>query len=295
MQLRAGHDHRGRRARARRPQPRRGRAADQPRQQRRRRQQHRHHRRLLVDQHRRAQHHAQDHALAQPRAAAQPHRRLQRHRQEQRAQRDVEMVPVLPGHHRGQAEQRAGRDRARLAQPQPGGPVHHVAQQARQHDREQAERGAGAEDQGDRGHDQPGQRHRGVEAELDADRRGHAAGEERVAQVSDLVRDPPQVPHVPRDVAHRRAAGSRSGSSHRARSARSRRPGTASAGPGAARPGVTSAPGAAARPRAAGAARAAASCPGPPARSRPSPGRGPAGPSARSCPQFPRISRCRRG
>ena len=58
----------------------------------------------------------------------------------------------------------------------------------------------GAEDQGDGGHDQPGQRHRGVEPELDAGRRGHVVGEPGVAQVHDLVGGPPQIPHVTGDV-----------------------------------------------------------------------------------------------
>ena len=90
-------------------------------------------------------------------------------------------------------------------EPQPGRAVHGVAQQGRGDDREQGERDGRPEGQRDRASDQPGQRHQGVEAELDAHRRGHVAGEPRVAQVNDLVRQPPQTPDV-RSVS--RVAGS---------------------------------------------------------------------------------------
>jgi hypothetical protein len=177
-----------------------GAAAGQPGQQRGGGQQQGHDRRFLVDQHAGAQDRAEDHALAAAGAAAQPDRGLQGHGQEQRPEGDVEVVPVLPGEHGGQAEQGAGGDGAGRLEPEPGGAVHDVAQQPGQDDGQQGERGAGAEGQGDGGHDQPGQRHGGVEAELDADRRGHVAGEPGVAQVHDLVRGPPQIPHVTRDV-----------------------------------------------------------------------------------------------
>jgi hypothetical protein len=41
-----------------------------------------------------------------------------------------------------------------------------------------------------------GQRHEGVEPELDAHRRGHVPGEERVAKMDDLVCHPPETPDV---------------------------------------------------------------------------------------------------
>src|SRR6202046_2672194 len=172
----------------------------QPGQQRGGGQQQAHDRRFLVDQHAGAQDGAEDHALAAAGTAAQPDRGLQGHGQEQRPEGDVEVVPVLPGEHGGQAEQGAGGDGAGRLEPEPGGAVHDVAQQPGQDDGQQGERGAGAEGQGDGGHDQPGQGHGGVEAELDADRRGHVAGEPGVAQVHDLVRGPPQIPYVTGDV-----------------------------------------------------------------------------------------------
>src|ERR1017187_6756455 len=111
------------------------------------------------------------------------------------------MRPVLLPQHRGQAEERAGRDRACLRrQPQPANPVHHVAEQAGHDDGQQVERGRWTEQQRDRRHDEPGERHGRIEAELDPDRRGHRRGEPRVAQVDELMRNPPQIPDVARHV-----------------------------------------------------------------------------------------------
>ena len=264
-----------------RQQPRRGRAADQPRQQRRRASSTAITADSWLTSTAAPEHQAQDHALAQPgrrrsRTAASsvigrnsvPSAML---RWNQSCQATIEDRP----------KKRAGGDRARLAQPQPGGAVHRVAQQARActivSRLNEARR---AEDQRDRGHDQPGQRHQGVEAELDADRRGHAAGEERVAQVSDLVRDPPQAPDVLPDVAHRRQPVPGQVAGLAARSARSRRPGkreqdqvprdrasTRTPAPGACRRWLRARP--LCRPAAAAAAGRRAACRGLPARSRP--------------------------
>ena len=71
-------------------------------------------------------------ALAQPRAPPQPDPASSVIGRNRHAGRDVEVVPVLPGQHRGQAEERPGGDRpGGCVQPQPGGPVHGVAGQAR--------------------------------------------------------------------------------------------------------------------------------------------------------------------
>ena len=137
-------------------------------------------------------------------AAPQPDRRAQRRGHSEHPGRDVQMEPDLPVEHGGQAVQRPGRDRAGPAQPQPRRQVHHVAEQARQDDRDQPERRGRPGGQRDRREQDAKERHRGVVAQLDADRGGHRPGEPRVGQVDRLVRDPPQGPDVAADVPHRR-------------------------------------------------------------------------------------------
>ena len=202
----------------------------------------------------------------------------------ERSRRDVEVIPVLPGQHRRQPEQRAGRDRAGRPQPQPRRPVHQVAGQSRHRDRQQEERGRRASRQSDRGHQPPGQRHRRVEPELDPGRRGQLPGEPRVAQVHDLVCHPPQVPDVARQVPDgRHPAGQvrRPG----ARSPRSRRPGNT---PAAQAAGLLAAPPAVRGPRRPQPAARGSSPPA--ARARPAPARPP--PPA-GCPRRPAVAAAR--
>ena len=146
-ELRAGHHQGGHAGRTRQPRPprpgRAGAAATAPGSPRARIAGQ--HRGLLVDQHRGAQHHAEDQRLAAAWARRSRTAASSAAAGTRAPGRDVQVGPVLLGEHRGQAEERPGRDRAGLrAQPQPGRPVHRVAEQARQHDREQAERDARA-------------------------------------------------------------------------------------------------------------------------------------------------------
>ena len=131
-QLRAGQHHRGQRGQPGRPQfPGQVGRPEQPVQQDQRGRDDGQQRDLLVSQHGRGQDHAEDQGRAPARPAGQPHRRFEGQRDEQLARGQVQVVPGAPDQHRGQAEERARRDRAGLRrQPQPGHPVRRVAEQA---------------------------------------------------------------------------------------------------------------------------------------------------------------------
>ena len=169
----------------------------QPRHQDQGRDDRRQHRRFLVGQHGRTQYRTEDDGLPPAGLAAQPDCGLQGHRQEQRPEGQVHLVPATPGEDRGQAEEPAGRDRAELGgQPEPGGPVHHVAQQAGAQDGEQVVGEARPEGQRDGGHHQAGQRHQGVVAQIRPDRRGQVPGGPGAGQMGHLAGHPPEVPDV---------------------------------------------------------------------------------------------------
>ncbi len=155
------------------------------------------HRRLLVAEQAAGHGQPEEQRLRPAGAAAQPDGGFQRDRQEQHTGRDVQLEPGMPGDLRGQPEERPGRDRAELAgQPEPGRTVHGVAGQPGHQHGQQVVRGAGAEQHSHREHDHAFQRHQRVVAELSAHRRRDQPGVPRVAQVLDLVRDPPEVPDI---------------------------------------------------------------------------------------------------
>ena len=152
---------------------------------------------LLIGEHGRGQHHAEDGGLAPARAAGQPDRGFQRDRDEQLTCGQVQVVPGPPHEHGGQAEERARGDRAGLGtQPQPGRPVSRVAQQPRHGHRQQVVGRGRAEHQGHRREQHPRQRHQRMQAQLCAHRRGDGPGEPRIAQMHQLMRDPPETPHI---------------------------------------------------------------------------------------------------
>ena len=164
----------------------------------------RQHRRFLVGQQGRAEDRAKDDRLAAARRAAQADRRRQGQRQEQRAEGQVQLVPAAPGEVGRQAEEGAGGDRPEAGgQPQPGCPVHGVAQQARAGDGQQVVGHARPEGERDRGHQHTRQGHQGVVGELGADRGREVAGRPRVAEMGELTGDPPEAPDVGGGVAGR--------------------------------------------------------------------------------------------
>jgi hypothetical protein len=170
--------------------------AGQPRRQRQRQQDRHQDRRFLVGQQGGGDHQAQDDRLPGPGAAAQPDRGLQRHRDGQCARGQVQVIPALVDHHRGQAEERPRRDRPDSRQPQPRRPVRGVAQQRRHGHRQQVVGERGPERQRDRGHQRAGQRHQRMKAQRHPHGCGQVAGAPRVGQVGDLVGHPPEPPDI---------------------------------------------------------------------------------------------------
>jgi hypothetical protein len=151
--------------------------------------------RFLVNQQRGAEDHAQDGRLPPAWPTGQPYRRLQRQGQENRAQRELDLIPGVPRHHRGQAEERTRRDRPGLrGHPQPGRPVHRVTHQPRRGHRQQVVAETGAIGERDRGHQHTRQRHQHVKPQRGPHRRGQVVGEPGITGMQHQACHPPVVP-----------------------------------------------------------------------------------------------------